>query len=130
MILIHGLCDLFIRNRLAEVIVRAIPGNRPQPGSETRNVAQSMKLAQGQKKNFLNEVINFAWRNAREQDAVNHARVAVVQTSEGGTIAIASGADERVFVAGFGGHPLELTVLYFGSRPSTSAGERGLRGPI
>src|SRR5207253_3017240 len=112
MILIHRLRDLFIRNRLTEVIVRAIPRNRPQPGSETRNLTQAMKLTQGQKKNFLNKVIHFARRNASEQDAVDHAGVAVVETPERGSIAIASGADERVFLAGFGGRQRNHSLTF------------------
>jgi hypothetical protein len=45
----------------------------------------------------LNQVVHFMLRDASEQDAVNHARVEVVEASKGGAVPIARGTDEPIF---------------------------------
>ncbi len=42
-------------------------------------------------KNILDEIVHFAGRNAREQYAVNHARITIVETAVSAAIAAARG---------------------------------------
>jgi hypothetical protein len=91
---VDWLGDLTVWNRLAKIIIRAVPRDGPEPSPKSRNVTQRMKLPQRLQKNFLNKVIYLAWGDAREQNAVDHARVTVVEAPESSTIAGASGANE------------------------------------
>src|SRR5713226_6288598 len=71
-----------------------------------------MELAQRQKEDFLDEVIDFTRWNARQQDAMDHASVAVVETAESGAVAIAGGAHKRVTVAQFGYAPSSHSLTF------------------
>src|SRR5207245_11706947 len=72
----------FRRNGLSKVIVGTVAGDGSQPGSESRHIPQGMQLPKRQKKNLLNQVINFARRHATEKDAMEHAKIAVVEKAE------------------------------------------------
>ena len=113
--------NFFVGNRLAKVIIRAVPRDGPQPSSKSRNFAQRMKLPQRQQKNFLNEIIHFAGWNSSEQNAVDHARVAVVEASESSTIAGASGANESVVLAWFGDRPASHSLTFHACGPKVNA---------
>jgi len=74
------------------IIVGAIARDRGQPGSEAVEFAQSVQTRQRAQKYILDQVVDFAERNPREQNAVHEAGVAVVQVPEGHTIARACGS--------------------------------------
>ena len=62
-------------------------------------------MTQRQKKDFLDEVIDFPRWNASEQNTVAHVGVALVEATERRAIPSASGANERVFLPRFGDRP-------------------------
>ena len=105
LILGNGVGNSLGRNLLAEVVICSVPRDGAQPRSKARNIAQRMEPPQRQEENFLDEVIHFARGDSSEKNAVDHARIAVVEAPEGGAITIASGADERVVFARFGDRP-------------------------
>src|SRR6266702_1464411 len=88
-----------VRDSPPKIVIGAISCDGGQPSSKTRNVAQGMELAQRRKEDFLDEVIYFTRWYARQQDAMDHASVAVVETAESGAVALAGGAHKRVIVA-------------------------------
>src|SRR5439155_1279207 len=86
-------------------IIGAVSRDSSQPGSKTRDVAESMELAQRREKHLLDEVIHFARRDSCEKNAVDHTCIPGVQATESGTIAVAGCADKRVILARFGDRP-------------------------
>jgi len=81
-----------------------------------------VELPQRQEKDFLNKIVHFAWRYSSEQNAVNHARVAVIEAAESGAIARASGANERVLLlARFGGRPGSHSLTFHAGGPKVNA---------
>jgi hypothetical protein len=80
-----------------------------------------MELPQRQQKNFLNKVIHFTRRDTREKNAVDHARVAVIEAPESGAIAGASGANERVLLARFDDRPDGHSPTFHASGPKVNA---------
>jgi hypothetical protein len=80
----------------------AIACDRGQPAGKTRNVTQHMKAAHGLEEYVLDEVVDVGERDARKENAVNHAGVTRVEKAEGGAVAGLGGANEGVVGAGIG----------------------------
>jgi hypothetical protein len=81
---------------LAVEVHGAIAGDRSKPGSEAASIAQRLQAREGLQENVLQEVFGIGGRDAREKDAVDHARVAGVEQAEGVTVALLGGANEGV----------------------------------
>ena len=71
------------------IIVRAVAGDHGQPAAESAIVAQRGKLPQRRQEHVLHQVVHFAVRHARQQDAVHHAGVPVVEPAKRGAAAVA-----------------------------------------
>jgi hypothetical protein len=64
-----------------------------------------MQLPKRREKNFLDQIIYFTRRNARQQNSVHHARVAIVKPSEGGAVPPASRVHKPVVIIRLGHRP-------------------------
>src|SRR5438128_2366945 len=102
---VHRFAHLLVWNRAAKIVIRAVAGDGSEPGAEPGNISQGMKLPQRRKKNFLDQVVHLARRNAGKEDAVDHARITVIEAAKGSAIAVASGANEGSVLARFGDRP-------------------------
>jgi len=74
-----------------------------------------VKLAQRREKYFLDQVVHFARRNAREENAMNHAGIAVIEAAKGSAIAVAGGTDEGIVLARFGDMPDSHSLTFHAS---------------
>jgi hypothetical protein len=79
-------------------IIHLVPGNRTQPASEGCGRPQPRQLLKGSDENFLNQVLRFVCRNARQQNRINDARVPAVQFSEGRPISTRGRTHSRLLI--------------------------------
>src|SRR5438445_333550 len=112
---VHRFAHLLIWDRAAKIVIRAVAGDGSEPGAETGNISQSMKLPQRRKKYFLDQVVHLARRNACKEDAVNHARITVIEAAKGSAIAAASGVNEGGVLARLGDRPDSHSVTFHAS---------------
>ena len=83
--------DLFVRS--AEVIDRAVSGDRREPSPERRRLTQPLEPRERRQKHILNEIVDVAPWHAAEQDGVHHPEVARVQLAERLAVARGGGAN-------------------------------------
>ena len=74
----------------------AVAGDRSEPTRKFGYFAERDEPREGLKENVLEEVVDVGVRNAREQNAMDHAGVAGIENAEGGAIALLCGPDEGV----------------------------------
>lgn len=82
------------RARLAEKIDGAIARDCRDPSSKMIRLAQRMDVRHGTDENVLHKILDCLDRHAAQQNAVNHARVPLVQMSERSAVAVLRSADE------------------------------------
>jgi hypothetical protein len=92
--LFDWLREIVFRDGFPEVIVGTVPRDAAEPGAKTRHIPQGVKLAQRREENFLDQIVYFVRRHTREQNAMDHPGVAVVELAKGGAIAVAGCAYE------------------------------------
>jgi len=92
--------DKLVERFTAAVKVRgAIASDGGEPAGEFGDFAERGEARESLEENVLDEVIDVGMGNAGEKDPVDHAGVACVEKTEGGTIALLGGADEGVVEA-------------------------------
>jgi len=77
-------------------IVGAVAGDGSEPTREFGDFAKGDDTRQSLQENILKEVVHVGVRNAREQDAMDHAGVSGVENAEGGPIASLCGPDDGI----------------------------------
>ena len=98
----RGLVRDFVKSlRVAMKIVGAIARDCEQPTRKGGGLTKRGQVAERQQKNILDEIIGVGRCDARKQDTVNHARVALVKLAEGRAVALAGGDDELGDFYGF-----------------------------
>ncbi len=90
-----------------------------EPAGEFGDFAERGEAREGLQENVLDEIVDVGMGHAGEKDAVDHAGVAGVEKTEGGTIALLGGADEGVVGAAV--TPEER------SRPRNRSGKNGVQ---
>ena len=78
----------------------AVAGNGGEPAGKLGSFAERREPREGLEKDVLDEIFGVGRRHAREQNAVDHARVAGVEEAEGGAVAALRGAHQGVIRPG------------------------------
>ena len=87
----------------AEVIDGFGAGDGCEPAAEGRLLTKAGQAAHGSEEDILKEVFGVGRRDAGEQDAVDHAGVALVEFAEGGAVTGAGTADQQSVTGGVDG---------------------------
>lgn len=92
-----GFIDKFAGGFAAAVKVRgAIAGDGGEPAGKFGDFPQRGEPGQSLEEDVMDEIVDVGVRYAAEKNAVDHAGVAGIENAEGGTVALLSGADERM----------------------------------